>query len=231
MKAVIALLICLSGTLSFGGGASDQSSTANTDLAPIPLRLPPPRYQGWNGPLDLHPLPPDMEPLSDRPRPPFLAPVGVTNLAWHAKVTASDARTRSLDKITDGAKTDDDADLVQLRSGKQWVQIDLGGIYPIYAVVIWHDLRERCIVVNSVVVQIAEDAAFTRGVKTLFNNDRTNALGLGKGADRPYMETYEGKLIEAKGVKARFFRFYSNGSNVSSFNFYSKIELWGSPGK
>ena len=43
---------------------------------------------------------------------------------------------------------------------------------------------------------------FIQNVKTLFNNDQDNTSGLGVGTDREYFETHEGKLINAKGVKA-----------------------------
>ena len=38
------------------------------------------------------------------------------------------------------------------------------------------------------------------------------AAGLGIGKDREYFETNEGKLVDAKGIKARYVRLYSKGS-------------------
>jgi len=49
------------------------------------------------------------------------------------------------------------------------------------------------------------------------------------GTDKEYFETYEGKLIDAKGVEARYVRCYSRGSTYSALNRYTEIEVWGIP--
>ena len=49
--------------------------------------------------------------------------------------------------------------------------------------------------------------------------------------DREYFETHEGKLIDAKGVKARYLRFYSKGSTESALNEYTEIEVYGRTAK
>ena len=51
------------------------------------------------------------------------------------------------------------------------------------------------------------------------------------GTDREYFETHEGRLINAKGVKARYLRFYSKGSTESALNEYTEIEVYGRPAK
>ncbi len=76
-------------------------------------------------------------------------------------------------------------------------------------------------------VQIAEDADFTKGVVTIFNNDIDNSLGLGKGADWHYVETNEGKLIDAKGAKGRYVRAYTNGNTSNDLNHWIEIEVYG----
>jgi hypothetical protein len=53
----------------------------------------------------------------------------------------------------------------------------------------------------------------------------------GGGRDREYFETYEGKLIKAAGIKARYIRFFSNGSSESALNEYTEIEVYGRPVK
>lgn len=93
---------------------------------------------------------------------------------------------------------------------------------------IWHN-HNRIALFLGVVVQAADDAEFTKNVWTLFNNDHNNLTGLGMGTDKQYFETHEGKLIDAKGIKARYLRFYSNGSNRSPLNAYQEIEAWGLP--
>ncbi|MBI4876851.1 MAG: hypothetical protein HY822_19615 [Acidobacteria bacterium] len=64
-------------------------------------------------------------------------------------------------------------------------------------------------------------------MRTLLNIDRENAPGLGIGKDLRYVETAEGKLIDAKGVEARYIRFVSNGSDKTKANHYVEIEVFG----
>ena len=66
-------------------------------------------------------------------------------------------------------------------------------------------------------------------VRTLFNNDIDNSAGLGVGKDMHYTETHEGKLIDAKGARARYVRLYSNGNNGSDLNHYIEVEVYGKP--
>jgi hypothetical protein len=82
-----------------------------------------------------------------------------------------------------------------------------------------------------VVVQVADDADFTQNVRALYNNDYDNSSGLGVGKDKEYFENYEGRLINAKGVKARFVRLYSNGSTYTALNRYTEVEVYGIPTK
>ncbi|HZF01859.1 MAG TPA: hypothetical protein VE344_08195, partial [Methylomirabilota bacterium] len=80
-----------------------------------------------------------------------------------------------------------------------------------------------------VIVQVSDDPAFSKDVTTIFNNDYAGDLGLGKGADMAYIETYQGKLINAKGVKGRYVRLYSNGNTTSKMNHYIEVEVFGKP--
>lgn len=205
-------------------------SAADAELAPLPLKLPLPTLKGT--PEDL-PKGPHIEPHSDKPRPAFMAPKGTMNVALNKKVTASDRKpfVGELSFITDGQKEAIDAHVVEMRKGVQWVQLDLAEVCDIYAVVVWHDHRVLQ-VFNSVVVQAADDPDFIENVITLFNNDTENVTGLGIGTDRQYFETQQGLLIPAKdGVKTRYLRFYSKGSNLSALNCYQEIEVYGRPAK
>jgi hypothetical protein len=74
---------------------------------------------------------------------------------------------------------------------------------------------------------LADDSHFGSDVRTLFNNDSDNSSKLGVGRDAEYVESYEGKLIDAKGVQARYVRVYSNGSTESALNEYTEIEVYG----
>ena len=204
-------------------------NASDADLAPLPLKLPLPTLKGT--PEDL-PKGPHIEPLTDKPRPAFMAPKGATNLALGKKVTSSDKRpaTGTFEQITDGKKEAYDDQVVEMRRGVQWVQIDLGEVCDIYAVVLWHDHRVIQ-VFRSVVVQTADDPDSIENVTTLFNNDTENAAGLGIGFDRQYFETQYGKLIPAKeGLRARYLRCYTKGSNLSAFNCYQEIEVFGKAG-
>lgn len=202
---------------------------ADTELAPMPLKLPIPAFMGT--PTDI-PLGDHIEKLSDKPRPPFLAPKGVTNLAFKKKVTSSDKSpiTGSLDLVTDGDKESNDNSFVELHRKTQWIQIDLGEVAKIYAVVIWH-AHNTYQVYHDVVVQVADDPDFTSNVKTVYNNDYDNSSGLGVGTDKEYFESYEGRLIDAKGVEGRYVRCYSKGSTYSALNRYTEVEVWGLPAK
>jgi hypothetical protein len=113
-----------------------------------------------------------------------------------------------------------------LGTGKQWVQVDLGKEYAIYAVVLWHYHSEGR-VYHAVVGQVSDDPDFIKNVQTIFNNDQNNSLGLGAGKDYEYIETNEGRLIDAKGVKGRYVRFYSKGNTSNEMNHYTEIEVFG----
>jgi hypothetical protein len=196
-------------------------------LVPLPLQLPKAK---WEGPPSDYSSFPSLEPYPDRPRPPFLAPVGVKNVALNKKVTLSDSspiRGRAA-MITDGQKEASDDQMVVLHKFTQYAQIDLGQRYQLFAVVIWHDHRYYQ-VTRDVIAQVADDLDFTKNVRTLFNNDQDNSSGLGKGEDRSYWETHEGKLIDAKGVKARYVRSYSRGNSFNSLNAYLEVEVYGLP--
>jgi hypothetical protein len=207
-----------------------STHAADSELAPLPLKLPLPTLKGT--PEDL-PSGANIEPLTDQARPPFLAPKGAQNVALNKKVTASDKRpfTGQLTQITDGNKEAFDDQVVLMRKGVQWVQIDLGQTCELYALLIWHDHR-LIQAFRSVVVQASDDADFIDNVTVLFNNDTENAAGLGIGFDKQYFETQQGKLIPVKdNLRARYLRFYSRGSNSSALNCYQEIEVYGQPVK
>jgi hypothetical protein len=219
------LLLCLTLGLACLGGSCSRAQ----NLVPLNIKLPAPAFIGT--PSD-KPLPPNVEPLSKTPRPPFLAPAGVANVALHKKVTSSatNAAAEDLAKITDGEKEATEENVVLLTKGSQWVQIDLEKPQDIYAILVWHAHNTQK-VYHGVVVQIADGPDFTpaQNVRTLFNNDNENTAGQGVGTDREYFETNEGKLIDAKGAKARYVRLYSNGSTAARYNECTEVEVYGRP--
>ena len=195
-------------------------------LEPLPLALPKPLFEGTPRNLKV----PNLEKLSDKPRPLFLAPAGTTNLARGKPVTSSvlEPAVGDLDMITDGDKSGLDGAYVELGSGVQWIAIDLKQKCTLYAIVVWH-FHKQARVYSDVIVQVADDPDFLTNVRTIFNNDQDNAAGMGIGHDMNYVETYEGKLIDAKGMVGRYVRLYSNGNDTTALNHYVEVEAYGIP--
>jgi hypothetical protein len=192
----------------------------------LKTKLPPPLFVGTPVPLNVT----NLEPPTRGPRPDFLVPAGTINLARNKKVTASDSDpdVGTLDMIVDGDKDGNEGSWVELGPGKQWVQIDLAKKANIYAILIWH-FHSQARVYRDVAVQVSDDPTFRSGVTTIFNNDFKNELGLGAGKNLNYIETYQGKLIDAKGVTGRYVRLYSNGNTANKLNHYIEVEVWGKP--
>lgn len=202
------------------------SSASAQDKVPLKTELPKPLFVGTPVPVKL----PNLEPPRQGKRPDFMVPVGTVNLAAGKKVTSSDKEPvmGTLDLVTDGDKAGDEGSWVELAPGKQWVQIDLEKSADIYAIMLWH-YHSQARVYLDVVVQVSDDPEFTKDVTTVFNADAQNELGLGAGKDLAYIESYEGKLIDAKGVKARYVRFYSKGNTTNKLNHYIEVEVFGKP--
>jgi hypothetical protein len=221
----MALGLALTGGLSVRSAAAAESG----DKVPLNIKLPSPAFKGT--PKDIQ-LSNYVEPLSDKPRPPMMVPDGLKNIAVGAKITCSDknATADTLAKINDGDKEASEQSIIYLRKGSQWVQIDFGSPQEIFAVCLWH-AHNSAKVYHDVIVRIADDQDFIQNVKTIFNNDQDNTSGLGVGTDREFFETHEGKLIDTKGVTARYIRFYSKGSTESALNEYTEIEVYGRPAK
>jgi hypothetical protein len=221
-------LFSLSLTLGLAFLAGTSGARAQ-GLAPLNIVLP---SASQNGTPTNDKPDPNID--SNTNRPPFMAPAGVTNVALHKKVTSSATNTtpEDLGKITDGEKEGTEDNVVLLLRGSQWVQIDLGSPQEIYAIVVWHAYNSPK-VYHGVIAQLADGPDFTatQNVRTIFNNDVENKAGLGIGTNREYIETREGKLIDAKGAKARYVRLYSNGSTSAKFNEYTEAEVYGRPAK
>jgi hypothetical protein len=196
------------------------------DLVPIPLELPKPLFVGTPVPIKV----PNLEKPSGTKRPPFLAPAGTVNLARGKPVTASDTYPviGDIPFVTDGEKDGSDGTFVEFGPDLQWVQIDLGASANLYAIVFWH-FHAQARVYHDVIVQVSDDPAFKTGVTTLFNNDYDNSAKMGEGKDPSYVETAEGRLVDAKGVKARYVRLYSNGNTTNELNHYVEVEVYGKP--
>ncbi|HDS84564.1 MAG TPA: discoidin domain-containing protein [Phycisphaerales bacterium] len=206
--------------------ATSETEPANEDenLVPIPLTLPKPMFVGT--PQNLEGVQNLEKPLG-RPRPPFLAPEGVANVALNKPVTSSEPFPimGDLEMIVDGDKEATEGSVVELGPFAQWVMIDLEKEHDIYAIVVWHYHRTPAVYFN-VVVEISNDPEFIEST-VVFNNDHNNSLGLGVGTDQNYVETSEGKLIDCKGIRGRYVRLWSEGNNQNDYNHYIEVEVYG----
>jgi hypothetical protein len=198
------------------------------DKVPLKLDLPRPLFVGTPRPLKLGNL---EKPRAGR-RPDFMVPAGTVLLSKGKPVTSSDPLPviGDLTLITDGDKSGAEGSYVELGPGTQWVQIDLGSPAKLAAIVVWH-FHSQARAYHDVVVQASDDPEFKKGVETLFNNDDDNSSKLGAGSDPAYVETYEGRLIDGKGVSARYVRLYSNGNTSDELNHYTEVEVYGQPAK
>jgi hypothetical protein len=174
----------------------------------------------------------NLEMITGKPRGPFMVPVGTVLLSAGKPVAASDKEPviGEVAFVTDGKKSGEDGYYVELGPMLQWVQIDLGKSQELLAVVAWH-YHSQARVYRDVVVQASDDKDFISGVTTVFNNDHDNTSGLGAGKDREYIETFDGKLFDPKGVKARYVRLYSSGNTSNDMNHYVEVEVFGLPAK
>jgi hypothetical protein len=207
---------------------SVRAQASGGKLVPLPIQLPKPMFEGTPQNLKVSNL---QKPLGHA-RDPFLAPAGVTNVAKGKPVTSSDMEPiiGDLEQVTDGDKKGADGSYVELGPAQQQVTIDLGAPQEIYAVLFWH-FHKQARVYFDVIVQLADDEGFTKNVRTIFNNDDDNSSGMGKGSDLNYVETAEGKLVDAKGARARYVRLWSAGNNANELNHYVEVEVWGRPAK
>jgi hypothetical protein len=227
MKATCSVIL----TVSILTLASTSCSRAADDKVPLAIKLPAAAFKGT--PKEL-PEGTVVEPMIDEkvgPAPLLVAP-GCVNLVAGLKPTCTDtnASAEKLAKITDGDKEAYETSIVLLRKGVQNITFDLGKPAELYAILIWH-AHDASKVYRSVVVQIADDAAFTKNVRTVFNNDAENKAEQGVGTDKQYYEQHYGKRIVLKGDKAQFVRLWSRGSTESALNEYTEVEVWGKPAK
>jgi len=195
-------------------------------MKPLPIVLPKPMFIGTPENLQV----PNLQKPLGKPRPPFLAPSGTKNVAAGKLFTSSDSEPiiGEISMLNDDDKEATDGSYVELGPFQQYVTVDLEKAHTIYAVLLWH-FHKQPRVYFDVVVQIADDADFITNVRTIFNNDHDNSSGFGVGGEMHYVETSEGKLIDAKGAKARFVRFYSNGNNSNDLNHYVEAAVYGKP--
>ncbi len=215
---------------AFAIGLVASSARAQDAKATEGLKLNLPAHTLKGTPEDL-PTGPNIEPPSDKAPTPLQVPTGVVNVAADKPVTSSvPPFLGDLKQITDGKKEANDDDAVEFKKGTQWVQIDLGQSFAIYAVAMWHDHR-YVQSMRDVILQVSDDPEFKTGVTTLYNNDTDNSSGLGVGTDREYFELQWGRVAAGKGVKARYVRGYTRGGTLAALNCWQEIEVYALPAK
>ena len=199
-------------------------ATIRGDRMALNISLPDPMFKGTPKPI---PNEPNMGPARKGKRPPFMAPKGTVNLAKGKPVKSSDPEPiiGELKFVTDGEKAGGDGYFVELAPGKQWITIDLGQPSEIYAVVMWH-YHQQARAYRDVVIQVSGDEDFI-DVRTVFNNDHDNSSGQGKGKDKVYVEDYQGRLVDAKGVRGRYVRLWSKENTTDESNHYIEVEVYG----
>jgi hypothetical protein len=223
MKRILFFILIFSILIGLGIAQDKQG-----DLVPIDIKLPKPMFVGTPQNMQVK----NLEKPLGKPRPPFLAPAGTKNVALGKSVMSTDDEPviGEIELITDGDKDAGDGSFVELGPFTQHVTVDLEKEHNIYAVVVWH-FHKQPRVYFDIIVQTSNDPDFIEGVTTHYNNDDDNSSGQGVGKDMHYVETAEGKLIDMKGVKARYVRFYSNGNTNNDLNHYIEVEVYGKPGK
>lgn len=210
--------------------AAPPAAAAPRDQEKEILQIPLPKPMFVGTPRNIRT--PNLETITGKSRGPFMAPVGTALLSAGKPVAASDRDPiiGELSFVADGKKSGEDGYYVELGPMLQWVQIDLGKPHELYAIVAWH-YHSQARVYRDVVVQVSDDKDFVSGVTTVFNNDHDNSSGLGAGKDKEYIETFDGKLFDPKGVMARYVRLYSAGNTANDMNHYVEVEVYGLPAK
>jgi hypothetical protein len=236
MKQILLLTLSASALLLAAcgdkGGASDEASTSNAASASsassggsmaLTTEIPPELIEGTPQPIKV----PNLE-QAPKSAPVLMVPEGTTLLSAGKPITGSDdfPIIGELAYITDGDKEAGEGYFVELMDGLQWVQIDLGAPAELSAIWLWH-YHSQARAYHDVIVQVSNDPKFESGVTTLFNNDYDNSAEIGKGSDKPYVETRFGKLVDAKGEQAQYVRLYSNGNTANDMNHYIEVEVYG----
>jgi len=227
MKKTVVFLLGISafaGILAFARPTPAQEQGKEE----LKLLLPKPMFIGT--PRNINS--PNLEKITGKPRGAIFVPAGTKLVSLNKPVTASDMQPviGEVGFVTDGEKAGEDGYFVEFGPGKQHVQVDLKASQPLQAILVWH-YHSQARVYRDVVVQVSDDKDFVSGVTTIFNNDHDNSSGLGIGKDKEYIETFEGKLFDPRGTKARFVRLWSNGNTSNDMNHYVEVEVYATPAK
>jgi fibronectin type 3 domain-containing protein len=115
---------------------------------------------------------------------------------------------------------------IRLKSGRVWMQVDLGEQLPVKAISLQH-IASSTYQFKDVIIQLSNDPSFTTGVTTVYNNDANGDAGQGVGTDPEYVEGRNGKnFVLSSPVSARYVRVWSRGSSGSSLNMYTELQVY-----
>jgi hypothetical protein len=142
------------------------------------------------------------------------SPVGIktTDIAngKTAITTSSTPLSGSTTLLTDGSTSS--SPYINLNTGTQWIQVDLGASYSLSAVKLWHYWQDGR-TYGSVQVKVSTNGLFSGEETTVFNGPN-------------YTETSNGKLINFAPITARYIRAYSNGNSVNGNNHYVELRAY-----
>ena len=144
---------------------------------------------------------------------------GTTDVAAGG-VTAANSAASDL-----GNAIDHDPDtLADVGTGKQYLQLDLGGNKTVDSLLVMRDNADMR-VYKGVVYRLSTTPDFSADVTTVFHNDNDNlhGLGLGESTDTQYSETENGRYVRFAPVTVRYVRLYSAGSNYDDSNRYREV--------
>lgn len=228
MKRILFIALIIPFLLLSISAAASDSALQDQEKEVLKLELPKPMFVGT--PTNIRT--PNLERVTGKPRGAFLVPKGTVLLSSEKAVTSSDWQPviGDLEFVTDGEKSGEDGYFVELGPSVQYVQIDLGQISALHAVLIWH-YHSQARVYRDVIIQVSNDPDFVDSVNTVFNNDHDNSAGLGIGRDKEYIETNDGRLVDPRGIESRYIRLYSRGNTSNEMNHYVEVEVYGIPVK
>ena len=129
-------------------------------------------------------------------------------------VPTGDVTINNAQVITDNDPwADDSSQYATATSGLHYVKIDLGAVYSVNKVNIWH---------------YANDGRTYHSTKTQVSADGTNWVTVYDSAvSGEYQETAQGKEITFAAQNVRYVRDYVNGNTVNVYGHWVEIEVWG----
>lgn len=213
MAATMTVLLAIAGACA----AEEKKVELNSKLV-----LPKPQFQGTPAEIKI----PNLEPKVEQP--PLMVPTDVINLAKGKPVTSSESfpLLGELAMVTDGDKEGRDGSYVELGRDQQWVQIDLGEPCELFAIAMWL-YHSQARAYHDVVIRVSDDADFVQNVTIIYNNDHDNSSGFGIGKDLAYIESNKGRIINAKGARARYVRINTRGNTSDDMNHFTEVEIYG----